>query len=196
MIGLAGVTKRYGDRVVLDSLDLTLAPGAVTALTGPNGCGKTTVARLLLGLTTPDAGQVHLPSGTRRSAVFQEDRLCPGLTALANLRLVRAGRRAVPDLLDGLRAVGIDGATACGLPVRALSGGQRRRVAIARALAVDADLVVLDEPFTGLDVDGRATVLARVDEICAGRTVLLITHDLAEARSLDAEIIHLATPAP
>ena len=187
-LGMRGVTKSFGEHRVVDGLDLTLEPGRVTALTGPNGVGKTTVARLLLGLEAPDAGQVRAPA--RRAAVFQEDRLCEGLTAVRNLEVV-AGRG--PHVAAALAAVGLD-EESWGLPVWGLSGGQRRRVAVARALVVDADLMVLDEPFSGLDAAGRPLVAAAVAGAGAGRAVLLITHDPADVARFGAHEVRLAVP--
>lgn len=189
-IRLRGITRRFGEHVVLDGLDLSLTPGGVTALMGPNGSGKTTVARLLLGLDRPDGGAVEGLDGRPRSAVFQEDRLCPQLSAVDNVRLVlgRGADRAA--VLEALAAVGLDDA-AVHAPVRELSGGQRRRVAIVRAVLADAELVVLDEPFTGLDQAVKPVTMAWVRDRCAGRTVLLVTHDEREAAWFDARVVHL-----
>ena len=190
-IALRGVTRRFGDEIVLDGLNLVLARGRVTALMGPNASGKTTVARLLLGVDAPDSGVVEGLDGLRCAAVFQEDRLCGHLSAVDNLRLV-LGHAEWPRVGDELARVGLDG-DALTKPVRELSGGQRRRVAIARALIVDADFIVLDEPFTGLDVDVKPLVVSYVNERAAGRTVLLITHAPTEAKALGARIVRLAS---
>lgn len=186
---LEGVTKRYGAQVVLDELDLELPTGRVTALMGPNGSGKTTIARLLLGLERPDAGRVTgVPR--RLAATFQEDRLCAQLTGARNVRLVLDRSVPAADVVAGLRAVGLDD-DALGKPVRELSGGQQRKVAIARALLARAELTVLDEPFKGLDVAAREQVLAHLRDTHAGRTMLLITHDRAEADALGAAVVDL-----
>lgn len=191
MIGLVGVTKRYGEQVVLDGLDLDLPDGRVTALMGPNGSGKTTIARLLLGLERPDAGTVQAPR--HRSAAFQEDRLCGQLTAVRNVRL------ALDRTVDGavveaeLRAVGLDD-DALRKPVRELSGGQRRRVAIVRALMPRAELTVLDEPFKGLDSAAREQMIDHIraaHALTPGRAMLLITHDRLEAEWFAAPVVEL-----
>ncbi|PVU82611.1 sulfate transporter [Cellulomonas sp. WB94] len=180
MITLRGLTQRFGDEVVLDGLDLDLVDDGVTVLMGPNGSGKTTVARLLLGLAAPDGGTVSGLERLRRAAVFQEDRLCEQLTAVGNVRLVLDRATRASAVVSELRRVGLDGESLI-KPVRDLSGGQRRRVAIVRALMADADLLVLDEPFKGLDAEAKTLVMAYVRERCDGRTTLLITHDPAEA---------------
>ena len=191
MIGLRAVTKRYGDRVVLDALDLALDGGAVTALLGANGSGKTTVGRLLLGLVAPDAGAVEGVAGLRRAAQFQENRLCEQLSAVGNVRLALGRAVPVAEVVAALRAVGLDDESVA-KPVRALSGGQRRRVALVRALLPEADLVVLDEPFTGVDTSAKALSLAWAAQRLVGRTALLITHDEAEAAALGARVVRLA----
>ncbi len=188
-IVLRGVTKRYGDHPVLAGVGLVLEPDSVTALTGPNGVGKTTLARLLLGLEDPDSGTIEGVAGLRRAAVFQEDRLCAHLDAVANVRLVLdRGQRASAEQELALAGLGREHLFK---PVSELSGGQRRRVAIARAMAVRAPLVVLDEPFTGLDADTKPAVMEYVRERLVGSTALLITHDPAEAEFLGARVVKL-----
>lgn len=193
MIALRGVTRRFGDEVVLDHLDLDLVEGGITVLMGPNGSGKTTVARLLLGLAAPDEGTVSGVAGLRQAAVFQEDRLCEQLTAVGNVRLVLDRGARAATVQAELRRVGLDGESLV-KPARDLSGGQRRRVAIVRALMADADLVVLDEPFKGLDAEAKTLVMAYVRERCQGRTTLLITHDPAEAEWFGIRPVELVRP--
>lgn len=186
---LQGVTKRYGDHSVLSGVALILKPDSITALTGPNGVGKTTLARLLLGLEAPDSGTIDGVAGLRRAAVFQEDRLCAHLNAVANVRLVLGrGHRASAEQELALVGLGSDDVSK---PVSELSGGQRRRVAIARAMAARAPLVVLDEPFTGLDADTKPAVMEYVREGLVGRTALFITHDPTEAEFLGARVVKL-----
>ncbi|GHS89802.1 sulfate transporter [Actinomycetota bacterium] len=194
MITLRGVSHRFGDRVVLDGLDLDLPAGAVTTVMGPSGVGKTTLARVLLGLLRPDAGEVHGLDGLRRAAVFQEDRLCEQLGAVGNVRLVLGRSAPAAAVVAELAAVGLAGDDLA-KPVHQLSGGQRRRVAIVRALAADADLVVLDEPFTGMDAATKAQVMVHVHERCAGRTVVLVTHDAGEAAWFGTRTVRLPPPS-
>jgi len=188
-ITLHAVSKRYGSHVVLDGLGLAFAPETVTALVGPNGVGKTTVARVLLGLERPDAGRIDGLAGLTKAAVFQEDRLCSHLDAVANVRLV-LDRERRDEAVAELARVGLEGDDLT-KPVSELSGGQRRRVAIARALAVRADLVILDEPFTGLDAEAKPLVMEYVRERLEGRTAVLITHDPSEVEFLGARVVRL-----
>jgi len=188
-ITLHAVSKRFGSQVVLDGLGLVFAPATVTALVGPNGVGKTTVSRILLGLERPDAGRIEGVAGLSKAAVFQEDRLCSHLDAVANVRLV-LDRERRDEATAELARVGLAGGDLI-KPVSELSGGQRRRVAIARALVVRADLVILDEPFTGLDAEAKPLVMEYVRERLEGRTAVLITHDPSEVEFLGARVVRL-----
>ena len=193
MITLSSVTKAFGSLVVLRDLSLTLAPGTVTAVLGANGSGKTTLGRLLLGLETPTSGSITGLAGLRGAAVFQDNRLAPHLTAVGNVRLVLPRPASRSAVEDELRAVGLAGES-LHKPVRSLSGGQRRRVALVRGVLAPSDVLVLDEPFTGLDVDAKALSLAWVRARLDGRTTLLITHDPAEAEFFSATVERLPAP--
>ncbi len=175
VVALESVTKSFGEREVFSGFSLELAPGEVLGVTGPNGSGKTTLARLLLGLETADAGVAWRSDGMRCAAVFQEDRLCMHLSAVANVRLV-VGRHGDPE--EELRAVGI-AEDDLQRPVRELSGGQRRRVAIARALAVGADFIVFDEPLTGIDVDSQTGLIEHIRARLGDAAAMVITHEPA-----------------
>lgn len=187
MINLKNVNKRYENKPVLSDLCLEIPSGAFTALMGASGVGKTTIARILLGIEAPDEGSVTgLPA--RRAAVFQEDRLIPSLSAVQNVRLGRRGATRA-EAGELLAALGL--ASDAEKPAAALSGGMRRRVAIARALLADADFYLLDEPFSGLDEDTKGEVMAYVKHRLAGKTVLLITHDAGEARFFTDRVLVL-----
>ncbi len=175
-IELRNIRKSYGDRVVLDGLSHVFPGRTVTRITGRSGCGKTTLLRLIAGLETPDAGEIiGVPEGGI-SMVFQEDRLPPRLNAAACLRSVLKkdpGREARIDA--ALDALGLAGEA--GKPVAEFSGGMRRRVALARALLYPSPLVLLDEPFKGLDDATRRQAIDFARPLLEGRTVLLVTHD-------------------
>ncbi|MHA5219007.1 ATP-binding cassette domain-containing protein [Dysosmobacter sp. Phy] len=134
-----------------------------------------------MGLEQADSGRIDGLDGIRLSAVFQEDRLCGQLDGVSNLRLV-APMLSRADARNAMKAVGL--ANCIGQPARELSGGQRRRVAILRGLLADYDLLVLDEPFRGLDQETRQLVMEDTRRRCAGQTVLLVTHDPAELEAL------------
>ncbi|MDR0885071.1 MAG: ATP-binding cassette domain-containing protein [Clostridiales Family XIII bacterium] len=186
---LSNITKSYGDQMVLNNISLDIARTETTVLMGKSGRGKTTLLRILAGLEVADTGTIDFglksDTGTspKISMVFQEDRLCENLSALTNIRLVcphidkDVVLRAIDalDLCDGLHK-----------PARELSGGMKRRVAILRALLSDYDILIMDEPFKGLDEDTKRIVM---DFVCAHiqeKTALIVTHDRREAEMLGA----------
>jgi ATP-binding cassette subfamily C protein CydD len=206
LVQLRGVTLRHGDRVVLDDVDLDLPPLSRTALVGPSGAGKTSAARLLLGLASPDAGAVLVdgvplsdldPDAWRERVAYVPERpwLLPG-SVVENVRLGRPGatraeveealRRAhVLDVVTRLPQ-GLD--TPLGEDAARLSGGERLRIALARAFVKDAAVVVLDEPTSQLDRGGEQQVLAALRELAGGRTVLTITHRSAPLALADRTV--------
>lgn len=184
------LNKSFGDKQVLRDFSTCFPKNRRSCVMGSSGCGKTTLLNILLGLEKPDSGEITgLPE--RISAVFQEDRLCPQFSALANLRLVNGKRVPKDTLCAHLRALGLGESLA--LPVCELSGGMRRRVAIARAMLYDAPLIVLDEPFKGLDEATKQITMAYVRENSRGRTLIFVTHDAAEAAYLAENIIQMQT---
>lgn len=185
---ITNVTKSYEGKRVLDGFSAQFPEGKISALMGPSGCGKSTLLRLILGIESPDNGEIFR-DGERTSAVFQEDRLSEPLTARMNVRLGREDA-TIKEAEALLCALGLRGHT--GKPVSSLSGGMRRRVAIARALIADADTVLLDEPFSALDEETKREVIACVKAHLAGKTVLLVTHDTAEAQAFADEVFSFA----
>ena len=180
------LTKSYGEKMVFQSLSLSFPAGKTTAIMAPSGWGKTTLLRVLMGLEMPDSGTIHGMNGLRKSAVFQEDRLCMHLDAADNVRLVTPGMTRV----QAQQALDDFGLRGCAKQlVRDMSGGQQRRVAIVRALLARWDVLFLDEPFRGLDIETRRQVLDDTCRRCVGRTVILVTHDEAEAKAMHVHTI-------
>ncbi len=192
-----GVSRHYGGRAVVDRVDLTLAPGRITALIGGSGAGKSTLLRLFAGLEPVDAGTITLageavsapgrlvPAERRHvGLIFQDFALFPHLTALDNISF---GLKALPRIDRHRRAIDwlarFNLADRAGAYPHELSGGEQQRVAIARALATAPRAILMDEPFSGLDPALRrevaATALATLRE--AGQPVLLVTHDAEHA---------------
>lgn len=184
-ITMKNVTFAYGTTHICEGLSWTLPETGAVCLWGASGCGKTTLLRLLAGLEKPQIGVIE-PSGYRVSMVFQEERLLPWLTVRQNAALACDDAARIDALLD---AVGL--ADYADSTPDAISGGQQRRVALARALAADSDLLLLDEPFTGLDEETKALVLPLIREAANTHPVVLVTHIAAEAEALNAAIIPL-----
>ena len=187
---------------VLSGFTLEVPDSGRVCLFGKSGCGKSTVLRLAMGLAKPGSGRITGTEGLAVSTVFQEDRLIPWKTVLENVALFADGtERAAADGTERaaaapadraayyLRALGL-GDVLHSLPGE-LSGGMKRRVALARALAHNFDMLVLDEPFTGLDEAAKRNAIELVSRETAGKMLLLATHDLLEAEALGAEIIEL-----
>ena len=183
------VVRRFGDRTVLDGLDLRIAPSEFVILLGRSGSGKSTLLRLLGGLDLPDAGRVTVPR--RRAIVFQADRLLPWQRVWRNVAIGLTGREAQQTALAVLAEVGL-GDRAQAWP-RTLSGGEAQRVAVARALVADPRLVLLDEPFAALDALTRLRMHDLVRSLRARHdaAMLMVTHDVDEAIVLADRVIVL-----
>ncbi|WP_148415616.1 ABC transporter ATP-binding protein [Haloferax sp. KTX1] len=204
VLELDGVSKSYGTESVIDDLSLSVEEGEILTLLGPSGCGKTTTLRLIAGLDRPDGGEVRLngnvvsggdtfraPEERGVGVVFQEFALFPHLTAAENIAfglkdLSESERdERVADLLD---LVGLE--TQGDSYPDELSGGQQQRVALARSLAPEPAILLLDEPFSNLDVDLRVQMREEVRRILkeAGVTAVSVTHDQEEAMSISDRV--------
>ena len=161
--------KSFGDRTVLAGVSQVYEPGRIYYLRSPSGSGKTTLLRLLAGLERPDRGRIQVEGNC--SMVFQEDRLCREYSAVKNVELVTgdatSARRALELLLE-------PGTTE--QPCGELSGGMKRRVALVRAMEADSAVVLLDEPFAGMDDRTRARAEEYIRRRQGGRTLIIATH--------------------
>ena len=180
--------KRFGDKPVLEDVSLTVPEGAVLCLMAPSGWGKTTLLRCIVGLEAPDSGAVQgVPE--RIGYVFQENRLCGHMSAVENVRLATGRRMDTETIRAHLTELGLGDQLR--QPAEELSGGQRRRVAIARAVCFGGGLLLLDEPFKGLDVETRRQAAAYILRHRDGAAVVCVTHDREDAAALGAEIVAL-----
>jgi len=192
-VAITDLCKTFGEQVVLTGVSATLEAGKVYCLMAPSGAGKTTLLHILAGLQKADAGTVEVSGNTdangvtlRPSMVFQEDRLCEEETALQNVMLTGCGRQAAQACLGRLLP-----ADALEKPVKSLSGGMRRRVCIARALVLEGNVLLLDEPFSGLDEETRHTVQQVILEYRRNRLTILVTHDEQDAEKMHGQILRL-----
>ncbi|RWX04721.1 nodulation factor ABC transporter ATP-binding protein NodI [Rhizobium leguminosarum] len=197
-VELAGVTKSYQGKAVVDGLSFNIASGECFGLLGPNGAGKSTITRMILGMTLPDAGSISVlgmkvprqarSARARIGVVSQFDNLDMEFTVRENLfvygRYFRMSAReieaVVPSLLEFARLE-----TKADTRVADLSGGMKRRLTLARALINDPQILILDEPTTGLDPHARHLIWERLRSLLArGKTILLTTHIMEEAERL------------
>ncbi len=193
-IRVAGLSKVFGPRRVLNGVDLTVHPGEFIAIVGRSGSGKSTLLRVLAGLDRPDDGDVLLGGVAPRAAasgvriMFQDGRLLPWRRVFENVTL-GLPRAAHPRARSALASVGL--ADRAGEWPRVLSGGQRQRVALARALAAEPQLVLLDEPLGALDALTRLEMQSLIETLWqrSGFTAVLVTHDVSEAAALADRIL-------
>jgi putative spermidine/putrescine transport system ATP-binding protein len=202
-ISLEGLTKRYGDHVAVDALELAVEKGEFISLLGPSGCGKTTTLQMIAGFVEPTAGRVVLdgaqlnnvkPNRRGLGIVFQSYALFPHMTAAENVAFgleMRSVGRAERDarVTEALALVGLAG-YAERYPKR-MSGGQQQRVALARALVIRPAILLLDEPLSNLDAKLREEMQIELRSIqrSIGTTTILVTHDQSEAMALSDRIV-------
>ncbi len=190
MVTLQNVTLSYKDgktiKTVLSDLSLTFPTGKMTTVMGPSGCGKTTLLRVIAGLESPDTGNVTRETDSI-SYLFQDTALLPWLTAAENVNLVLSdSRETLRTAVEWLARVEL--ADEANTYPASLSGGMRQRVALARALSTDAELLLLDEPFRGMDEDLHAKMRNLIRSCRQGKTTILVTHDAADAEMADCRI--------
>ena len=187
LVQVKNLTKVYGDKVAVNKLDIQIERGSFTAILGPNGAGKSTTIQMLIGLLQPTSGQITYAEHTKLGVVFQNSVLDANLTVVENLQIrakqykqVKTGK--IQQLIEQL------GLTSFAKQrYGTLSGGQKRRVDIARALLNSPDLLFLDEPTTGLDIQTRESIWKLLKDLQQkeNMTVVLTTHYLNEADDAD-----------
>jgi ABC-2 type transport system ATP-binding protein len=195
-VSLVGLHKSYGDVHAVDGVDLVIAPGEVVALLGPNGAGKSTTVDMLLGLTKPDSGEVHVFGQTAHEAVasgtvgamLQEGSLLEDATVGETISMIASLHRNPMPVAEAMRRAGIEDLAR--RRCTKLSGGQKQRVRFAVALVCDPHLLVLDEPTSAMDVGTRRGFWHSMKEFTdAGKTVLFATHYLDEAEEFADRVV-------
>ncbi|MFO7590334.1 MAG: zinc ABC transporter ATP-binding protein AztA [Acidimicrobiia bacterium] len=201
VVNIERLTVHYGDQVALDEVDLRVEQGTTVAVIGPNGSGKSTLLAAIAGLLTPSSGTITVDR-SKVALVLQStevDRSLP-ITVRGTVRMARYPHRGMFRRLRAADHAAVDSAMArtavddlARRQLHALSGGQRQRVLVAQGLAQEAELLLLDEPVTGLDIVSRDVILDVIQqEKAAGRSVVMTTHSLEEAARCDLVVL-LAT---
>jgi NitT/TauT family transport system ATP-binding protein len=206
IVGVRGISKNYGNVEALRGIDLDFPRGKLTSLLGPSGCGKTTLLKIIAGLIEADAGTVTIDGkvvrapGPERAFVFQDFALMPWATALRNVAFgleLRGRARAEREEIARhyLSEVGLAGFE--DKYPHELSGGMRQRVGLARALSVDADVLLLDEPFSAVDEQNRRKFQEDLIRLRAtqNKTFIFVTHSIEEAVYISDRIV-LLSPRP
>lgn len=187
MIKIENLTVSFQEKQVLNQYSLMISDGSTVCIMGDSGVGKSTLLKVLMGIVTPESGLITGLEKKKISVVFQEDRLCEQLSAVKNVMMVLEGKHkrelAVKHLSELLEQDALNQQT------RSLSGGMKRRVSIARAFAYPSDVILMDEPFTGLDVVTKQKTIDYMLKYKNERTLILVTHDSNDANSLKADRI-------
>ena len=172
---------------VIDNMSLEIPDNGITAVVAPSGVGKTTLLKLIAGLLSPDSGKIKTTAGEgmRVADVFQEQRLLPWYSAFENVKVVT--KRPDGEIKDFLSKLGITDDLQKKRPSE-LSGGQRQRVCLSRALLFDSDILLLDEPFTGLDDKNREIVQQEIKEYARKKPVVLVSHVEEDLEIADKKI--------
>ena len=204
IIDAKGIEKSFGSLKVLKGVDFQVDRAEVVAIMGASGAGKSTLLQILGTLSTPDAGTLrvdgtdvlHLGSrelsafrNRRIGFVFQEDRLCEEFSAVSNVRLGAGKDMSREEIVRRLTEIGLGDSLK--KPVKEFSGGMKRRVAIVRAVCCPAELLILDEPFKGLDEKLRLEVIGFIRRYTQGRTVICVTHEPEDAERLGGGIVEM-----
>ena len=202
-LALEAVVKRFGTHTAIEGVSLAVSPGTFISIVGPSGCGKSTLLNIVAGLQPASGGRIDvfgeplLGINRRATYMFQQDALLPWKTVLGNVQFgltLRGehGADAVERSRAWLERVGLSG---CGdLYPHQLSGGMRKRVALAQCWIVQPDLILMDEPFSALDVHTRLRMESEILGLWtgSGKTVVFVTHDLEEAISLSDDVFLLS----
>ncbi len=184
---LENINKSFDEKTVLRNLSAEFDYGEVSCLMGKSGCGKSTLLNIIMGLLKQDSGTLKgVPP--KISAVFQEDRLCEEFSAYTNIRLSCPDDKK-DEIIPTLRLLGLG--DSIDKKVSTLSGGMKRRVAIIRAILSDWDLLIMDEPFKGLDENTRLDVINFVREKTQGKSVIMVTHDEEDIKDIKGRKIDL-----
>ncbi len=186
MINIKNLSFSYGEKKLFKNFSLVINKGERICLFGQSGCGKTTLLRLIMGLEKVTTGEIKAKKNLKFSCVFQDDLLLPFKTVLENVMLVGCSEKTARENLKELGLLGCEN-----LLPKKLSGGMQRRVAIARALSAEFDILLLDEPFSGLDIENIKIAAQQILTVSKEHPIILVSHSMDEAKLLDAKIVNI-----
>lgn len=186
-IQINNLSIQYDDKIILRNFSEHISSGEHITLTGASGIGKTSFLNAIMKLISYD-GEILLPKGTRIATVFQENRLIEGLSVYKNICMTANGHSS-DSIKQHIALAGLNSETI----VNTLSGGMKRRVAILRAILAPFDILILDEPFKGLDSDTKLTIMNMVKEKISERTMFLVTHDPSEIKFFNSRVIDFSS---
>ena len=187
MIKLDNISKIYTEEYALKDFSLVAEQGERIAITGVSGAGKTTILRIIMGLETATSGKLEVDKSLTFAAVFQEDRLLGQLDVTENItKIAGVSKELAVELLEkaGLAAI-------CDKKIKELSGGEKRRVAILRAVTATSDVIIMDEPFKGLDPEARERIINIINEKAAKKTIIFSTHTTEEILLMNAKEVRV-----
>lgn len=189
MIIFKDISKSYGNRTVLKNFNIEIREGQTTFVLGKSGSGKTTFSKIVLGLEKIDTGEISGLDGKKISAVFQEDRLMENMTIGSNFKMTVDSHINSKQIIEKMEKIGLF--QSLETKISELSGGMKRRISILRAFLIEFDLIVMDEPFRGLDDETKEIVMNFVIQNIKGKTAIIITHNKDEVEYFAEKIKEL-----
>ncbi len=186
---IRNLTVKYDNFTALDNLSLTIPERRITCILGESGIGKTTLLKAIMGLVQPIRGElIGFPE--KKAAVFQENRLFEEFSAVRNIQIAGRHKLSEQEILNALAEVNV--VENIHEPVAKLSGGMARRCAIVRALTTDAELILMDEPFKGLDEQNLCKTMSYIKRSRGDRSMIIVLHSLEQAKALTDQIFFLS----
>lgn len=189
MIIFKDISKSYGNRTVLKNFNIEIREGQTTFVLGKSGSGKTTFSKIVLGLEKIDTGEISGLDGKKISVVFQEDRLMENMTIGSNFKMTVDSHINSKQIIEKMEKIGLFQSLES--KISELSGGMKRRISILRAFLIEFDLIVMDEPFRGLDDETKEIVMNFVIQNIKGKTAIIITHNKDEVEYFAEKIKEL-----
>lgn len=199
MLRLNDIYKSYDGNAVYSGFSLEIREGVTTGILGPSGCGKTTLLNMLGGVLKPDKGEINGIDNKTFSYIFQEPRLLPWKTVRQNIEFVlekyyaKDSRDRITEICDSYLQL-VDLQDFADYYPSQLSGGMSQRASVARAFAVPSDIILMDEPFGGIDISLKRNIMEKFLKICENdrRTIVHVTHDIDEAIAMSDDVFVLS----